>query len=280
MSSIKVMRLRYAGTCACGEPIAAGQIGGWDREARAVKCMSCVNGDPPVEVSTPEIATPTVGSPGDSLSRTYAARSNRREERMRASFPRLGRVLLAVTPEPPSTRAFKIGAEGERKAAERVLGRAGLSASFLLNRKLGRGRSDGDIDMIAICSVGVMVIDVKHYRDAKVEVRRSGLPWHEKEERLFISGRDRTKLLESLTRQRDAVRSALARDTECADVPVSSVLCFVGAEIPLFASLSVGGVRIFGSRQLGRFLRKASGTLDQARREAIWTHLAAELPPA
>ena len=66
------------------------------------------------------------------------------------------------------------GAEGEAKAAERILGRAGDNALFLHNRLLGPDRRDGDIDLLAVTPAGVVVIDVKHHKDAKVEVRSSG----------------------------------------------------------------------------------------------------------
>ena len=142
--------------------------------------------------------------------REYERRSAKREERIRSAHPRLGGFLLAVTNEPASTRAFKIGAEGERKAAERLLGRCSDEVAFLLNRSLGRGRRDGDIDVLAIGPAGVYVADVKHYKDKKVEVRRSGGLLSVRREQLYIGGRDRTSLLDSVSKQLDAVRTALA----------------------------------------------------------------------
>jgi hypothetical protein len=240
------MKLRYAGTCGCGRHLPAGTKAGYDRISRAVVCENCLAS------RGLEAHRPT----GTSLERTYEKRKADRDDRVTTRFPRAGRFLFAITPEPASTRAFKTGAEGEAKAAERILGRAGDNACFLHNRLLGPGRRDGDIDLLAVTPRGVLVIDVKHYKDAKVEVRSSGGLFSARKQQLYVGGRDRTGWLESLDKQRDAVSHVLAGSADFRDVAV------------------------YGSRQLGRRLRSATGPYDAVQRAVIHQLLDEGLPPA
>src|SRR5437588_449013 len=79
------------------------------------------------------------GVPGASLQAEYERRSSSRESRVRSKHPRLGGLLLAVTGEPATTTAFKVGAEGERRAAARLEELCGSDVLFLHNRRLGPG---------------------------------------------------------------------------------------------------------------------------------------------
>ncbi len=202
--TIKLMKLRYAGTCSCGTPVAAGVHAGWDTTGRRVVCCACLAGpasaapQPVAEPPAPPLHTTPIsstGAAGASLQREYERRSAKREDRIRSEHPRLGKIILALTDEPPSTRAFKVGADGERRATAKIAELCGPDVHLLCNRKLGRGRRDGDIDLISIGPAGVYVVDVKHYADQKVEVRRSGGLFSPIREQLVIDGRDKTKLL-------------------------------------------------------------------------------------
>ena len=268
--TVKVMKLRYAGDCGCGRHLPAGTKAGYDRISRTVICESCL--------SSRGLTSPAPS--GSSLERTYEKRKADRERRVTTRFPRAGRFLLAVTPEPASPQAFKPGAEGEAKATERILGRAGDNALFLHNRLLGPRRRDGDIDLVAVTPRGVLVIDVKHYKDAKVEVRSSGGLFSARKQQLYVGGRDRTGWLESLDKQRDAVVHVLAGSANFSEVPVLLTFCFVDGDLPLLERLSIRDVSIYGSRQLGRRLRAASGPYDSAQRAAIHHVLDQALPPA
>ncbi len=268
--TVKVMKLRYAGDCGCGRHLPAGTKAGYDRISRAVICESCLASR----------GVPSPAPTGSSLERTYEKRKADREDRVTTRFPRAGRFLLAITPEPASTQAFKTGAEGEAKAAERILGRAGDNALFLHNRRLGPGRRDGDIDLLAVTPRGVLVIDVKHYKDAKVEVRSRGGLFSARTQQLYVGGRDRTGWLESLGKQRDAVVHALADSADFSEVPVLLTFCFVDANLPLLERLSIRDVPIYRSRQLGRRLRSATGPYDATQRATIHQLLGLGLPPA
>jgi hypothetical protein len=87
-------------------------------------------------------------------------------------------------------------------------------------------RSTANIDHIAVGPAGVFVIDAKKYTGA-VEVRNVGSLFR-LDERLYVNGRDRSKLVEGVIGQIKVVRTALGE--EFADVPIRGVLCFVGCE--------------------------------------------------
>lgn len=267
---VKMMRLRYAATCACGAPVAPGTHAGWNTETKSVICPTClaVSGDIPVEP----------GAAGASLRREHEKRVTARERRIRAKHPRIGGLILAVTDEPASTRAFAVGAAGEEKIAASLEKRAGETVLFLHNRRLG-GSARGDIDHIAVAPSGVYVIDAKHYADKKVEVRRSGGWFSETREQLFIGGRDRTQLLKSVGKQVVAVRQALNAVPGTDDVPVRPVLCFVGAYLPLLTMLRIADIPLLGPKDTAAILR-TTGPLDEDHRRRIHAHLASRLPSA
>ncbi len=124
------------------------------------------------------------------------------------------------------------------------------------------------------------MIDVKHYMDAKVEVRSSGGLFSARKQQLYVGGRDRTGWLESLDKQRDAVTHVLAGAADFHEVPVLLTFCFVDADLPLLERLSIRDVSIYGSRQLGGRLRSATGPYGTAQRALIHQLLDEGLPPA
>ena len=81
------------------------------------------------------------------------------------------------------------------------------------------------IDHIAIGPAGVYVIETRELT-GRIEKRDVGA-WLRADERLFVGGRDRTKLLAGVEEQCAVVRTALA---DLADTPVHPVLCVVGGE--------------------------------------------------
>lgn len=218
-------------------------------------------------------------SAGASLQREFERRSSARTERIRSVHPRLSGLILAVTDDPQTTKAFQSGAKGERRAAERVIGRAGPEVLFLLNRSLGLGCRNGDIDMLAIGPAGVYVVDVKRYGGASVQVRRTPRLFTPAREQLYIGGRDRTALLDSVRRQVDAVRAALAALPGKEDLRVSPALCFIDTKLPLFGTLRVGGMPLLGPKATAQLVG-AAGDLNVDARTAVWRHLAHMLPAA
>jgi hypothetical protein len=190
--------------------------------------------------------------------------------------------MLALTDQPQSTHAFASGAVGEQKAAKRITEACGPSVLFLLNRKLSRGRQGGDVDMIAITSGAIHVIDVKRYVDKTVEVRRSCGFFSPTSEQLIIGGRDKTKLLESLSRQVEAVRAALAGCPAADALPIVPAFCFVDANLPPLRSrnLQIAGVLVLGLRDTTKLLARSSGDLSAEQPELAHAHLADRMPAA
>jgi hypothetical protein len=168
--------------------------------------------------------------------------------------------------------------------AARLAEFSGPGVLFLHNRKLGRGRRDGDVDHMALTAGGVYVIDTKLYKNAKIRVRRTGGLFSPVREQLMVNGRDRSKLMVSIARQNEAVCEALSTfqhlEVTGDGIPVISVLCFVDADLPMFGTPRVDGVLLLGPRGTARILRKATGALAQDTLAALHRHLAQAMPTA
>jgi hypothetical protein len=265
---IKQLRLRYPGKCAlCGVAVEAGTPAGYDGVLKRVICLDCL--------SLAQALPLDPGTPGGSLEREYERRRKSREARVRGRFPRAGGLLLALSGEPESTKAFARGAEGERRLAARLEQLCGDEVLFLHNRRLGRSGRGGDVDLIAVAPSGVYVVDAKHYKDAKVGVRRTGGILRPVREQLIVRGRDRTSFVDSLNKQYVAVVDAMKDHP----APVTALFCFVDAELPIFETLSVGGVPVLTPRKTAKLLRR-SGPYDERERRTIWESLARRLPSA
>lgn len=307
IADVKLLRLRRADVCACGQQLTAGTRAGWDRSTRRVVCPACLqnragsapptlpdpsNGPdapsachattspPPEQPDTEEPDTEEldVGTPGASLQREYERRKHAREDRIRLRHPRLGGLILALSREPASTVAFASGALGERQLAARLENDCADQVLFLHNRRLGPGRRDGDVDHLAVGPTGVFVIDAKRYPNARVRVRRSGGLFSPAREQLLIDGRDRSRLLDGCARQVAAVSQALAGHPLADAVSITGLLCFVDADLPL-RTRTVKGTPLLGPRRAAKVLQRP-GTLTPAQRLSLHQHLARALPPA
>jgi len=173
-------------------------------------------------------------------------------------------------------RQWATGARGEELLAE-LLAKRCPNLALLHDRRMPTGRAN--IDHIAIAATGVYVIDTKRYR-GRIEVARPlfGAP------KLRIAGRDRTKLVDGLSRQVAVVEDALRPFAP--DVPIHGCLCFVMpsgmlAEIglPLLRTLKINGHRLYYPRRLARRLKRP-GPLTQEQALAIMSELARRLPAA
>jgi hypothetical protein len=155
--------------------------------------------------------------------------------------------------DPQSTAAWDKGAQGEERLARRLLETVGERAIFLNDLKVPRSRAN--IDLIAICPSGIWIIDAKNYKGL-VEHRDVGR-WFRRDVRLYVGGRDRSKLADGLSWQVEAVRNAVGDS----DVPIHSALCFTNSDWRLFARpFQHNGVWIVWARKLCEML-VASGPL-------------------
>jgi len=190
------MKLRYAGTCRlCGAELSAGIPAIYERASRTVRCVECGTDN-----------TPAVGTAGASARREYERRRERREQRIRENHPKIGGLILALSDEPQSTRAWERGAVGEELLAQRLTELPG-TFRVLHDRRVPRGRAN--IDHIVVGSSGVWVIDAKRYQGKRQELKVDGGILRPRVEKLRIGGRDGTKLVEGVQSQVARVRAVL-----------------------------------------------------------------------
>ena len=96
------------------------------------------------------------------------------------------------------------------------------------------------LNHIVVAPSGVWVIEAKDL-DGRVERRDIG-GWFKVEERLFVSGKDRSHLVDGLDRHVIGVENLLAQ-AGLTNVPVHAALCFVNADWGWFAKpFSMSGV--------------------------------------
>ena len=122
------------------------------------------------------------------------------------------------------------------------------------------------------------MIDAKRYKGL-VERRDVG-GWFKVDERLYVEGRDRSKLAAGVQRQVDVVRTALGLAPDDDTVPITGALCFVDAEFRLFAKpFRIDGVWVIWGKKLSELIA-AEGPLDNDQVLAVAGKLASGLPPS
>jgi hypothetical protein len=228
----------------------------------------------PEELSRPEDPVSASeldrGTAGRSAQAEFERRHHKREERIDARFGRLAGVVKFLSDDPQSTKAWAGGAAGEKRVAEELANRLGTSGVLLSDRRVPRTK--GNVDHIAIAPSGVWVIDAKHYT-GRVEHRDKG-GWFRTDWRLYVNGRDRTKLVDALDWQIAAVEKVLSGK----EVPVHAALCFVGANWGLFSKpFQQAGVWVTWVAKLAEMILEP-GPLGENEVQAIAARLARGLP--
>ena len=278
----KLLELRRDDRCVkCGDDLRAGIEAYWLADRRVVECVSCHSGP----------ATEPADVAGGSAWAEYERRSERELENKRRSViedqekrrqraerrPLIGRIANAVTPEvmmtPPSqpTKAWAIGAAGEERVAEVLAGVPGIEA--LHDRRVPGSRAN--IDHIVVGPAGVFVVDAKKYQGS-IEMVDKG-SWLRSDWRLYVAGRDRTKLVDGVLGQVEVVRTVLG--DEFVSVPVKGVLCFIGANWGLLKrSKQIKGVTALWPLKLPEYVSVPGG--HQAVVSAVAARLRAGLKPA
>jgi hypothetical protein len=285
------MALRRDDSCSqCAAPLPAGTTAQWDSAAKVVTCLPCVEQatprhaptDPDESPAQTGVDTPTeppantaidIGIPGASARKEYERRRGIREQRIEEKWGdgRIGRLVKAVSDDPQSTTAWSQGAKGEERVAEILHERLGDHAVLLHDRKVPGKK--GNIDHLAIASSGVWIIDAKRY-NGKVERRDVG-GFFRTDIRLYVGGRDRTKTVDNLGWQVDAVRRVISDEA----IPVHPSLSFVGAEWPLFFAkpFQLNGVWISWPAKLADLVL-GDGPLSPDDIEQVARQLAEHLP--
>lgn len=217
-----------------------------------------------------------LGTPGASARREHERRREKRETATRERHPHIGNLLLRLQSPPASEVAWSTGAAGEEALAAHLAKRC-PNTIVLHDRRIPRSRTN--IDHLAVATSGVYVIDAKRYK-GKIEVRKPFFG----EPRVFVGGRDKTKLVEGLARQREAVRAALAETVPA--MPVHACFCFLnpadqagGSGLPVLRTLQIGDFPLFYPRRLSKRLN-APGALSVESRREVAELLASAFPRA
>jgi Nuclease-related domain len=254
MADARLIRLRFKGSCAhCATTLEPGASGWWDRETKSVRCEACGAAASSSDERARELDSIEKGVAGASARRKYERLSQRREDRVRANHPRLGGFLLAVSEAPQSITAWKQGAEGEERVGAHLDRLTETGAVVLHDRRVPG--SVANVDHLFVARSGVWVIDAKRYR-GQVKRRHRGGSFRA-DVRLYVGGRDCSKLVEAMHQQVAIVSRALQDAT---NVPVHPVLCFTEAEWSLFAEpFTIDGVLVTWPKELTKRIAKANG---------------------
>jgi len=272
----KKMSLRYAGTCrSCGVALGARTMALYDPDSMTVTCLQCGSATA-TDVAEPagQVIPIDRGTPGASPQREYQRRRAKRETQVEERWGRLASIVKLMSDDPPSTTAWRRGAEGERLLAAHLERSLGESVITLHSRRVPHSRAD--IDHLVIAPSGVWVVDTKNYQ-GRVEHRVLGsrrAPDH----RLFVSGRDQTALVTGVHGQVEVVRTALA-PLGLAVAPIHPALLFIDSDWGLFAKpFAIDGVRVMWAKRLSQAIAEP-GPLSADSVQAIARQLSAALPP-
>jgi hypothetical protein len=264
------MRLRYSGTCrVCSLELPAKTEAIYERASKTVRCITH---DSASEVSPDGSEAVDTGSPGASARREFERRKAKREERIRANRPKLGGLILALSDDPQSTKAWDTGALGEERLGNRLNELASDSLRVLHDRRIPGTKAN--IDHIAVASTGIYVIDAKKYK-GRPQLKIEGGILRPRVEKLLVGTRDCTKLVDGALKQVDIVRGIVGDD-----LPIHGVLCFIEADWPLIGgSFTTRGVEVLWPKRLYPKL-KSDGPLLAQNVAEVHQRLASSLPPA
>ena len=181
----RLIRVTRDGTCdRCRRAVTSGEIAWWTRGEATVTCLTCLpatagyappnpgklaatgldspSRQPPADHSLAASALRSEGDPdidlgtaGRSAMDIYQRRHGNREERIRERWGRLAGLVLALSDDPQSTRAWQRGSGGETKLAKTLVKLDREDVIVLHDRRVPGSR--GNIDHLVICPTGVYV---------------------------------------------------------------------------------------------------------------------------
>jgi hypothetical protein len=217
-----------------------------------------------------------LGTAGASARREMQRRQANREAKARAQHRHLSKLFLKFAERPQHERAWETGAVGEEQLAV-SLSRRCPDVVLVHDRRMPSSRAN--IDHLAVAPSGVYVIDAKRVK-GKIEVRKR----HSGRQQLVVGGRDKSKLVEGLARQVEAVRAGLAVIEK--EIPVQACFCFVnpagqagGSGIPLLRTLKIEEFELLYPRRLAKRLNKP-GPLGAEEAEVVAEALVELFPAA
>jgi hypothetical protein len=190
-----------------------------DRDTKSVTCMACLAEQIPVASQTtrpdfpesfddaksallqlgPEQSEVFAGVAGASAQRKYERLKNKRETQIRDAHPCMGGLILALSDDPQSTRAWATGAQGEKRLGRQLDSLVGDGVHVLHDRRIPPTKAN--IDHIVVCPSGVYVIDAKKYQGQRPSLRIEGGGFRARTETLIVGSRNGTKLVNGVHKQ-------------------------------------------------------------------------------
>jgi hypothetical protein len=205
-----------------------------------------------------------------------AAEGVRRKRRHVEAVRREHGDHAAAVAEALASTSWEKGSNGEFRLAEFIRREVGDHVIPLHDRLIPGTRAN--IDHLWIAPTGVWVVDSKSYK-GKVVKRDVGSLWRT-EHRVYVGGRDRTKLASAMQFQLDAVLAALRSDPAAEGTDVHAALCFVDSDWGLLDfPFQVGSVWVLYPGALRKRLKKG-GALSRKTMEHLAKRLALSLPAA
>jgi hypothetical protein len=275
-----IISLRFADECSiCGTHLSPSTKAQWDREAHEATCLPCVLLGQETQTIDQALLEaigvpmkPDSGTPGASARREFERRHAKREEELDQRFGRMSKVVKLLIDDPQSIRAWAQGSEGERQLAEGLTRRIGDRAVLLHDRRIPRSRTN--IDHLAIAPSGVWIIDAKMYRGPLQ--RRDKGSWGKVDYRVYVNGRDQSRLVNGPLHQAEVVRSVLNDEA----LPIHMALCFVDVEWDFFLKpFQIKDVWVTYATKLCESIAEP-GPLSAESVLSIANRLANSLPPA
>jgi len=281
----------------CAIELPAGTTAVYDRDTKSVTCLACLAEPIPSAPQTtgpvlpesfedaesalldlgPEQSEVFAGVAGASAQREYERRKNKRETRIREAHPRMGGLILALSDDPQSTKAWATGAQGEERLGRQLDGLVGDGVHVLHDRRIPPTRAN--IDHIVVCPSGVFVIDAKKYQGQRPSLRIEGGWIRARTETLIVGSRNGTKLVDGVHKQVTLVRAALDA-AGLSEVPVGGMLCFVAADWPLIGGdFMISGLNVLWPKKVASHIVKP-GAVDADTAERVHHALASSFPPA
>jgi hypothetical protein len=140
---------------------------------------------------------------------------------------------------------------------------------------LNSSKTSFDIDHLVIAPSGVWIVDAKNYA-SKVERRHIG-GLLTGEDRLYVNGRNQTKLVEGLGWQRDAVHAVL-EPIGFGAAPIHRVLCFTDSTWGFrLRAIRINGVIVTWASDLIKQIREP-GRLEPQVVDLLARELSSKLP--
>jgi hypothetical protein len=216
------------------------------------------------------------GTPGASAAAEGVRRAERKVDQVRRKYGDHAAEVAREMAGRDAAASWGNGSRGESWLAGYIAREVGDAVIALHDRLIPGTR--GNIDHIFVAPTGVWVVDAKAYK-GKVVRRETGPLWRRDNE-LYIGGRRRTTLANSVRKQVDAVNAAMRSDESLHGTDIHASLCLIDSEWGLLDfPFQLGNVWVVYPGTLKKRLRK-NGPISREVMERIARRLALSLPPA